>query len=64
MKGIIMISITNLFENFMRPWSSQNKFKMKKKKLPGTPTSMLRGSFSRIKKMNSKLEALNKRYQR
>jgi len=60
-----MISITKLFENFLTPWHGMKfKVKMKKKKLPGTPTSMFRGSFGRIKKMNNKLGALNKRSQR
>ena len=57
-----MISITKLFEMFLAPWSSQNKkFKMRKKKLPGTPLLPNRGAFNRIKKLNSKLSNITKR---
>jgi len=56
-----MISIRRIFENFMAPWSSQNKFKMKKKRLPGVPLTPNRGALGRIKKMNSKLANITKR---
>ncbi len=61
-----MISIKELFENFMSPWSSQNKFKVrtKKKNLPGVQLTPNRGAFSRIKKMNSKLSNINNQIQR
>jgi hypothetical protein len=55
-----MISIRTLFENFRLPWSSQNKFKLKKKKLPGTPLTPNGGAFNRIKKMSNKLAKINK----
>ena len=59
-----MISIKELFENFIAPWSSQNKFKLKKKKLPGVPLTPNRGALGRIKRMNSKLSNINNQIQR
>lgn len=61
-----MFSIKKLFENFMTPWSSQNKFKVrtKKKNLPGVPLTPNRGSLGRIKRMNSKLSNINNQIQR
>jgi len=60
-----MISIRNIFENFMTPWHGMKfKVRMKKKKLPGTQLTPNRGAFSRIKKMNSKLSNINKQIQR
>ena len=57
-----MISIRKIFENFMAPWSSQNKkFKMKKKRLPGVPLTPNRGALGRIKKMSGKLANITKR---
>ncbi len=56
-----MISITQLFENFRLPF--QHKF-ISKKALPMTPTHVLAGKFSKIKKLNSKLSKLNNHIQR
>jgi hypothetical protein len=57
-----MISIRQLFENFMTPWHGMKfKVRTKKKKLPGVPLTPNRGAFSRIKKMNSKLANITKR---
>ena len=55
-----MISIRALFENFRNAWSSQNKIKMKKKKLPSMIAMPNRGALNRIKKMNSKLSNMTK----
>jgi hypothetical protein len=56
-----MISIKNLFENFMTPWHGiKVKVRTKKKKLPGVPLSPNRGALGRIKKMNNKLANITK----
>ena len=55
-----MISIRSLFENFRMPWSSQNRFIINKKRLPGTPTRPFGKSINRIKKMSNKLGTLTK----
>jgi hypothetical protein len=52
-----MISIKQLFENFMTPWHGM-KFRVRKKKLPGTPLTPNRGALGRIKRMKGKFNKL------
>ena len=60
-----MISIKELFENFLTPWHGMKfKVRTKKKNLPGVQLTPNRGAFGRIKKMNSKLSNINNQIQR
>lgn len=55
-KGIIMVSIRSILENFLLP----GNFKSSKRILPTRPSLPFRKNVNKIKKMNSKLSHMRK----